>query len=98
MQYFNLKQIEKIQEIIKSFHTTNNNIGTNNKIDNIKMYKDDENNFYVSYLGTYFGPDGETVGEYYLKVDANGNQTRLNYEMNNLELKEFFKTLKQITL
>jgi hypothetical protein len=98
MENFNLNQVEKIREIIKDFHKNANNFGLNSKAENIKMFKDDENNFYVSYLGTYLGPDGETADEYYLKVDSEGKQERLNYKMTAIQLKEFFKTLTEIKL
>jgi|688.fasta_scaffold747390_1 hypothetical protein len=97
-EYFSNKQIEKVQDIIKEFYRLNNTFNSNCRIENIKMYKDNENNLYVSYTGKYTGIDGQTIGDYYLKIDSNGNEEKLNYSMNLTDLKEYFETLKQVNL
>lgn len=97
-EYFNSEQIEKMQEIVKEFHRLNNTFNSGTKIENIKIYKDDENNLYISYLGKYVGIEGPTVDDYYLKIDNKGKEERLNYNMSSLDLKNYFQTLKQVTL
>lgn len=97
-EYFNSKQIEKMQEIVKEFYRLNNAFNSGTKIENIKIFKDDNNNLYISYLGKYMSIEGATIGDYYLKIDSEGKQERLNYNMSSLDLKNYFQTLKQVTL
>ena len=98
MTEFNTQQIEKLQEVVKEFYKLNNTFNSNCKIENIKTFKDIENNIYISYLGKFMGIEGETIGDYYLKINAKGEEEKLNYTMNTVNLKEYFETLKEIKL
>lgn len=98
MTEFNTQQIEKLQELVKEFYKLNNTFNSNRKIENIKTFKDIENNIYISYVGKFMGIEGETIGEFYLKIKANGEEEKLNYTMNTVNLKEYFETLKEIKL
>jgi hypothetical protein len=98
MTDFNTKQIEKLQELVKEFYKLNNTFNSNRKIENIKTFQDKENNLYISYLGKFMGMEGQTIGDYYLKINTNGEEEKLNYTMDTVNLKEYFETLKEIKL
>jgi hypothetical protein len=98
MTDFNTKQIEKLQELVKEFYKLNNTFNSNRKIENIKTFQDKENNLYISYLGKFMGIEGQTIGDFYLKINTNGEEEKLNYTMDTVNLKEYFETLKEIKL
>ena len=76
----------------------NSEFSSLSKVDNIKTFKDTSNNLYISYTGKFNGLEGQTISDYYLKIDTGGNEEKLNYKMNIVELRELFKTLKQVKL
>ena len=98
MEDFNNKQMEKVHGVIKEFYRLNNTFNSNCKIENIKIYKDGEDNLYISYSGKFMGIDGQTIGDYYLKINPIGEEEKLNYTMNTVNLKEYFQTLKEVKL
>jgi hypothetical protein len=98
MTDFNTKQIEKLQELVKEFYKLNNTFNSNRKIENIKTFQDKENNLYISYIGKFMGMEGQSIGDFYLKINMNGEEEKLNYTMDTVNLKEYFETLKEIKL
>jgi hypothetical protein len=98
MTEFNKEQLEKVHSIIKEFYRLNNTFNSNCKIENIKIFEDNYNNLYISYIGKFTGVDGQTIGDYYLKISPTGEEEKLNYTMNTFNLKEYFQNLKEVKL
>lgn len=98
MTEFNNEQLEKVKSIIKEFYRLNNTFNSNCKIENIKIFEDNYSNLYISYIGKFTGVDGQTIGDYYLKISPTGEEEKLNYTMNTFNLKEYFQNLKEVKL
>ena len=95
---FTIQQIEGAKKTLQRLYECNTKVGSDCKIENIKMFKDSKNNLYMSYLSTFFGADGNSVDVYYIKINQDGSQEVLNYVYSDRRaLIEKFEKLTPIT-
>ena len=92
-------QIMKIQETLERLHDCNIRQGSDCKIENIKMFKDDKDNFYMSYVSTSFADGSPNPKIMYIEIDTEGSKIILNDEYKAQEnLIAKFETLTAIKL
>lgn len=92
-------QINKVTEILSRIEDSNNTVGTNCEISNLKVLSDTNNNIYVSYNYIMRGAKSEN-GELFLKVDKMGMESILNYttKFTEQELRIIFKGYTNLSL
>lgn len=100
MEYgFTQRQIEAVTKLVEALYNGNNKVGSIVKNEKIEMFKDADNNFYISFYSKMAGElAGSTTTIYYMQIDSFGVRTNLNEKHDSFYLIELFSTLEPITL
>jgi hypothetical protein len=89
------EQILKIQEILNELDLANNSITSDCSIEQLKLYQDNVNNIYLSYICRLTGAT-RSVDKFFIKIDKTGKKEFLNEKSEEDELEKLFKTFKHI--
>lgn len=93
------KQLKIIHDTISELQSCNENERSNCKNENIRLFKDNDSNIYMSYLNTFYGPDGTQIEMIYIMFDPTGKQSVLNFKYKSkIDLVELFEKLEPISL
>lgn len=89
------KQINKVNERLYMLNTSINKIGSVASIREFQLYKDLEDNIFLSYICD--DSLDRSSEKFYFKFDDSGNEFILNYEDISIqELEDMFKYLERI--
>jgi hypothetical protein len=78
-----IKQLLVIQESLEAINKTNNDFRSSKKIDGLQLFKDKNNNIYMSYCLHYVNGDGPDSSLEYFMIDSTGNKTNLSLVYQN---------------
>lgn len=96
---FTVMQLNKVTErlyfLLRTVDTFAN-VGGHSEFSKLKMFYDDEFNYYISYDSKYFGAEGISYDTFYIKFDLMGNEFLLNNSMPKYRIEELYKTLKHL--
>ena len=94
---FTTIQIEAITKVIEALYNGNTKIGTIVRNENIQLFKDNENNCYISFDSAKQGElAGVEVRTHYMKINALGERTNLSEQHDDFYLQKLFSELELI--
>jgi len=95
---YTLVQVTKLKELVEILDNCNTEVGSDCKIENVKILTDIENDIYLTYTCIMHGADRSTE-KVYVRIDAQGVQTTLNYEETSIEnLEQMISTFETLKL
>ena len=98
MENYSNAQLLKVQERILMCEQLNKKIGSNVKITDLKLFSDELNNIFVSYLSEDLSGD-INYEVFYFKYDKEGKETVLNRAgFSKDELENMFSKFKKLNL
>ena len=100
MEYnFTLEQMDSTKKFIDALHASTTQVGSNFTATNIKLFKDNDNNVYITYNSASYSADGERWTIFYIKINQDGTREVMNdSDMSPMQLAKYCETLEQIRL
>ena len=92
MENLTEKQVLKMQELLHELNQANVSVGSDCKIEDLKLFTDNESNMFLSYICRTNGAV-RSVDKMFVKIDVEGAKSILNREKEEKE-RELLKLLK----